>query len=105
MINSDLLRHMRSDAYLVNTSRGGLVDEDALVDALKNKIIAGAGLDVLNSESEIKNNPLSKMENVILTPHAAFSSAESTQELREKVMHDVIAVLTGKQPKYQLNNV
>jgi len=103
--NEDFFSRMRSDAFLVNTSRGGLVNESALYQAIVSGRISGAALDVLNDEVNITGNPLMGCKNVIITPHSAFYSAESTQELREKVIADVIAVMQGKQPLYPVNKI
>lgn len=105
MADDSFFSKMRSDAYFVNTSRGGLVDEGALLRALGAGGIAGAALDVLNDETRVADNPLIRCDNVIITPHAAYYSAESTQELREKVIADVVAVLGGNPPRYQVNRI
>ena len=105
MVDETFLGKMRKDAILVNTSRGGLINEAALVKALQEKQISGAGLDVLIDETPANavNNPLCKLDNCIVTPHAAFVSIEAVQELREKIIADVITVSQGKEPKYQVN--
>jgi phosphoglycerate dehydrogenase-like enzyme len=69
LFNEDLLREMKPNAYLVNVGRGGLIDEKALVKALKKGWIAGAGLDVFEEEPLPADSPLWAMENVVLTPH------------------------------------
>ena len=103
IINNRTIALMKPTAYLVNTSRGPLINERALAQALSEKRIAGAALDVLVTEKYDPNNPLFGMDNVILTPHAGFYSEESTQELREKVMGEITRVLTGREPKYLVN--
>ncbi|MCL2587956.1 MAG: C-terminal binding protein [Oscillospiraceae bacterium] len=103
MVNDEFLSKMRDDAILVNTSRGGLIDEPALLRALQAGTIIGAGLDVLTDEVNTADNPLMKQPNCIVTPHAAFASIEATQELREKIIADVLLVLEGKEPKNQVN--
>lgn len=103
MINKDSLKLMKKHACIVNTSRGPLINEEDLYQALKNKDIAFAGLDVLGIEKYDPSNPLFSLDNIIITPHAAFYSVESTQELREKIIADVSSVLQGKDPKYQVN--
>ena len=79
MINAEFISHMKPTAYLINTSRGGLVDELALADALANKKIAGAALDVMAKEPPENDNPLLIMENVILTPHIGWAPIETRQ--------------------------
>jgi D-3-phosphoglycerate dehydrogenase len=94
---------MKSTSYIINTSRGPLIDEQALYQALKAKKIAGAALDVLVNEKYDPGNPLFGLDNIIFTPHSGFYSEEATQELREKVMGEVTRVLTNQSPKYLIN--
>ena len=98
LIDSRRLRLMKSSAYLINTSRGPLVDEAALIDALQNGQIAGAGLDVLEKEPPSLDNPLLSMENVILTPHASFYSDDSLAYLQRTVAEEVARVIRGEHP-------
>ena len=105
MANAMFFSRMKKDAFLVNTSRGGLVDEAALYEALVSGEIAGVALDVLNDEVNVASNPLPNCNNVVITPHSAFHSVESTQEMREKVIADVIAVLSEKAPRYPINKI
>ncbi len=69
MINKEKLAMMKSSAFLINTARGGLVNEDDLLEACKNGVIAGAGLDVIAHEPMLPNNPLYKLNNILITPH------------------------------------
>ena len=98
IIDARALSLMRPNAILVNTSRGGLVDHDALVDALLAGRIAGAGLDVQEREPLAPDDPLIGLPNVVLTPHAAFYSEESLVEMKRKVSERLVAALveTGR---------
>lgn len=99
----DELRAMKKSAYLINTARGVIVDEKALYKALRERWIAGAGLDVLEKEPPDWDNPLLKLDNVIFTPHSAFYSEESYIELKTKAAKTVLSVLIGKLPKTIIN--
>lgn len=94
---------MKPAAILINTSRGPIVDEQAVARALHQHKIAGAGLDVLEQEPIRPDDPLLGMENVILTPHISWYSEESEQELKTKVAMGVIEVLNGRIPTYLVN--
>lgn len=103
LINDDALQLMKPVAILINTSRGPIVDEQAVARALHQHKIAGAGLDVLEQEPIRPDDPLLGMENVILTPHISWYSEESEQELKTKVAMGVIEVLNGRIPTYLVN--
>jgi len=103
MIGADELATMKKSAFLLNTARGGIVDEDALADAIRTGEIAGAGLDVLESEPPADDSPLLDLDDVILTPHAAYNSAESVVELRTKAARNVAQTLAGDVPDYLVN--
>jgi D-3-phosphoglycerate dehydrogenase len=92
------LATMKPTAVLINTARGPLVDEDALVEALKAKRIAGAALDVLVDNNPPKGHPLLGFDNVLTTPHVAFYSKESVLELEERAAGEVARVLQGQMP-------
>ncbi len=94
---------MNSSAYLINTSRGGLVDQDALHEALENNQLAGAGLDVFEPEPPDLDAPLFRNERVVATPHAAFVSEESLVELRTRTSYQIVDILTGKKPENIIN--
>jgi len=98
MVDDDALDRMREGAVLVNTGRGGLVDEDALVSALSSRTIAAAGLDVLREEPPSEDHPLLGLDNCIVTPHAAWYSVEARQDLNETVAANVRAGLAGETP-------
>ena len=97
------LRMMKPTAYLINTSRGPVVDEDMLIKALRDKWIAGAGLDVLEKEPPASSNPLLAMENVIVTPHSAYYSDDSVERMRRSVGTEAARVLSGRWPKNLVN--
>ena len=97
------IKRMKSTAYIINTSRGGLIDEEALLDALSKGYIAGAGLDVTDPEPPKPDNPLLQMENVIATGHTAFYSQSSIRELRQRTIEAVADALMGRQPQTLAN--
>ena len=97
------LKKMKSSAYLINTARGGIIDEVSLYKALKNKWIAGAALDSMELEPPEKNNPLFELDNIILTPHAAFYSKNALYNLHSEAIKEAIRVLSGKLPKNLVN--
>lgn len=96
------LNSMRNEALLVNVSRGGLVDTNALIEALDTGQIAAAALDVLEDEPNV-NPALTAHPSVVITPHVAFSSDASVAELRTKAAEEVIRVLRGDEPLYPCN--
>ena len=102
MINAERLAMMKKTAFLVNTARGPIIDEVALVEALKNKTIAGAGLDVFEFEPKLTKG-LVKLENVILTPHIASASDTARNEMSTLVAQNVIDFLEGKVPPNKVN--
>jgi D-3-phosphoglycerate dehydrogenase len=97
------LKKMKTTAYLINTSRGGLIDEQALFTALSNGMIAGAGVDVTDPEPPGKDNPLLQLENVIMTAHTAYYSEDSNIELRQRSAEAVVWALEGKWPRTLAN--
>jgi D-3-phosphoglycerate dehydrogenase len=96
MIGEAELAKMKPTAILINTARGKVVDEDALVKALKNGIIRGAGLDVFEKEPLPIDSPLMQLDNVILTPHIAFLSEESLEECTYISVENVEMFARGK---------
>jgi len=98
IIGQVALAQMKPTAYLVNCARGGLVDEDALLDALRAGKLAGAGLDTFAEEPTPADYPLFGLENVVVTPHVAGSSEEALRLMAEHVAEDVMRVLRGEQP-------
>ncbi|MDR7469030.1 MAG: C-terminal binding protein [Armatimonadota bacterium] len=105
LIGEAELRRMKPTAYLINTARGPIVHEAALLQALQEGWIAGAALDVLESEPPPAGHPLLQAPQVVLTPHVAFYSEESLQELQRKAAEEVARVLTGQPPRYPVNVV
>ena len=103
LFNEAAFRKMKPTAVIVNTSRGPLIDTAALARALREGIIAFAGLDVLPSEPPAQDDPLLDLPNVILTPHVAFYSEESLVELQTKATQEVARVLTGRMPLNVVN--
>ncbi len=97
------LQRMKPTAYLINTARGPIVSEAALVRALREGWIAGAALDVLETEPPGGQHPLLALPQVILTPHVAFYSEESVQDLQRKAAEEVARVLTGQPPRNPVN--
>jgi len=96
LINSESLKRMKSSAFLINTSRGPVVVEQDLADALNNGIIGGAGIDVLSSEPPSKDNPLFKAKNCIITPHIAWATKEARVRLMDIAVNNVEAFINGK---------
>lgn len=96
LVNSDRLGRMKSTAYLINTSRGPVVDERALAEALNSGRIAGAGLDVLSSEPPPEDNPLLRARNCVITPHIAWATLAARKRLMDTVVGNVRAWMEGK---------
>lgn len=103
MFRREQFQMMKPTAYFVNTARGGLVDEAALSEALQQKYIAGAGLDVMETEPPRRENPLLQLDNVILSGHTAQYSDESEAELWRKPLEEIARVMQGKWPRYVVN--
>jgi D-3-phosphoglycerate dehydrogenase len=94
---------MKADAILINTSRGGVLDEEALIQCLREKRIGGAGLDVFAQEPLEKDSALKKLDNVILTPHAAALTRECVVRLAMEAARAIIDVSHGKRPEGMVN--
>ena len=104
MIGRDELAAMKREAFLINAARGPLIDEEALYSALTNGVIAGAGLDVMVDNVPSQEHPLLALENVIITPHVAFFSQESTLELEQRAAAEVVRVMHGEMPDNLVNS-
>ena len=94
---------MKKTAFLINTSRGEIINEDDLIIALSTNVIAGAGLDVVEPTPPDPNSALLSQENVIITPHTAFFSQASTLELERRTAAEVVRVLNGETPENLIN--
>ncbi len=103
LINAEKLRLMKKTAYLINNSRGPVVDEKALYDALNEGRIAGAGLDVFEQEPTPLDNPLLKLDNVVVAPHISSASYETRSKMAEMVADNLIAFFEGKKPPNLVN--
>jgi len=102
MIGAKQFEAMKPECLIVNTSRGGLIVQEDLFDALRRGRIAGAALDVFDVEP-IDPRTIEDVPNLVVTPHMAYSSAEATEESQRKATAQVIAVLTGRRPEYMVN--
>ncbi|WP_159017990.1 D-2-hydroxyacid dehydrogenase [Algibacter sp. L3A6] len=96
LINSDSISKMKDSAFLINTSRGGLIVEEDLKNALNNNKLAGAAVDVVSSEPIKADNPLLNAENCIITPHIAWASKEARARLMQTMADNIEAFLEGK---------
>jgi len=104
LLNEEKIKLMKKTAFLVNVARGGIVDTSSLYRALKEGQIAGAALDVIEEIPPLKKEePLLELENIIITPHSAWYSEESIQELQETAARQVACVLQGRWPKNVVN--
>jgi len=102
MISYEELEKMKKDAFLINTSRGGIVDEEALYNALRNNKLRGAALDVYNNEP-IRESPLKELDNVIMTPHIGAYTEEAIENMSIQAAQNLIDVLEGKEPQNRVN--
>jgi len=103
LLNANRLRRMKSSAYVINTSRGVLINEADLVVALREKWIAGAALDVTSIEPLPADSPLRELPNVILTPHFGAESSDANDELQQSTARSIAAVLQGYWPEFPVN--
>lgn len=105
IINSEQFNMMKKSAFFINASRGGTVDESALVAALKNKEISGAGIDVFEQEPPNTNNELFSMENTIVTPHSAALSKGGAVKMSLHAAKQIDQVLQGNKPSWPVNTI
>ena len=103
IINAEKLAMMKPTAIFLNLARGGLVDEEALIKALQEGKLGGAGLDVLADEFPSMDNPLFQMDNIIVSPHIAYYSEGSDVDLRNYAINQVIGALENGAPEFFLN--
>jgi D-3-phosphoglycerate dehydrogenase len=103
MFDEKALRKMKPTSYLINTARGPIVEISALEKALQNKWISGAGIDVFEQEPMPVDNPILKMDNVIMTPHAGYYSDPALKALGTRCGQEVARVLLGKKPLFLVN--
>jgi D-3-phosphoglycerate dehydrogenase len=108
LFDEEVLRSMKRNAVLINTARGPIIDDKALYRALSEGWIAGAGLDDLEEEPAKRrdwkaDNPLFQLDNVVVTPHAAYYSEESIRAVREIAAKEVVRVLSGQPPLSPVN--
>lgn len=98
LINAERLKLMKPTAFLINTARGTVIDEPALYEALRDKRIAGAGLDVFDEEPPAKDNPLRQLDNVVLTAHTAGVDTQSRDDMARKAAECIVAIARGEWP-------
>jgi D-3-phosphoglycerate dehydrogenase / 2-oxoglutarate reductase len=103
LLSKDAFAKMKKGVYIVNTARGPLIDEEALIAALDAGQVGGAALDVVTTEPLAKDSPLLGRDNVIVTPHTAFYSIEALDELQSKCASDVARVLSGEKAVYPIS--
>ncbi len=99
MVNRDRLERMKPSAILINTTRGAVVDESALIEALREGEIAGAGLDVFDKEPPAKDNPLFELDNVIVTPHCGGGTSGTQERIITFCWQNIQDALEGREPR------
>jgi len=104
LVGLKTLKRMKKTSFIINTARGKIIKENDLIYALRNKIIAGAALDVFQNEPIGLNNPLTKMQNVVLSPHIGSSTAETRKKMAEITVINLKLGISGKKPLYFVNN-
>ncbi|WP_102348676.1 NAD(P)-dependent oxidoreductase [Bacillus sp. Marseille-P3661] len=104
LLNKDRLNRMKADSIIVNTSRGGVIDEESLLECLKSKRIAAAGLDVFENEPAVASNPLFGLDNVVVTPHCISLTSENLRHLTLTAIDECTNAIHGNTPKYIVNS-
>jgi len=104
-MGKEALARMKTGSYLINAARGAIVDEKALVEALRSGHLAGAGLDVFEVEPLPGDSPLRSMDNVVLAPHRAGATLEADLRLIDVVGENLVRVLDGRPPLHVVNGV
>lgn len=104
-IDAQALALMKPTAFVINTARGGLIDEDALLHAVKSGQIAGAGLDVLSVEPPPADHPLLHEPRILITPHTGWYSEDSSYDVRVRAAEEVVRVLRGDRPRCPVNQI
>ncbi len=102
LFDKKIFKKMKNSSFLINTARGKIINENHLIEALKNKIIAGAGLDVFESEPIGKNHPLTKIDNVVLAPHIGSSTKETRSKMAKITIENLQLGIVGKKPKFSV---
>jgi phosphoglycerate dehydrogenase-like enzyme len=102
LVNEEFLNKMKTGSYLVNTARGELVNESALISALRSGHLRGAALDVFQQEPPEVENPLLHLDQVIVTPHMGAHSDSATNAMGWMALGECLAALQGKKPKYRI---
>ncbi len=105
LVNAEFLARMKPTAYLINAARGPLIDEVALLQAVRGGQIAGAGLDVLTIEPPAPDHPLLQEPRILVTPHSAWYSEEAKIDLRTRCAEEVVRVLSGQTPRFPANQL
>jgi D-3-phosphoglycerate dehydrogenase len=103
ILDADAIRQLKRNCVIINTSRGGLIDHDALWEAIQSERVAGAALDVYDPEPPDLSHPMFHDERMITTPHAAFRSTESLVDLRTRTAHQIRDLLEGRRPQNIVN--
>jgi glyoxylate reductase len=102
LFDAKVFKKMKNSAFLINTARGKIIKEKDLVSALRKKTIAGAGLDVFESEPIGKNHPLTKISNVVLAPHIGSSTKKTREQMAKITVKNLNLGLNGKKPIYSV---